>query len=273
MELLPPPRNNTNNVDDVSQRKILRLREVLDSISAVCDLCGTASPESIPDVLGIGDAVGIDDSDVFSAFIYLGELGYGVDASRLSASASIIRDAVIWESTTNWPDGVPEDDMLVLERAFGRTRLPNSLSTDDSTYRERDRRHRRQILHSQVKELGKFCREMKGQLPAVEVPPVTNLIGWRAILDAVNMKHTDQRIVKRLNEETNGPIPQAIKGGQPIVDKAKLIEWWNHQSARQQAMANQRLGKQLSAESTHSFGKTGEVAPEIAGSVKNRRST
>jgi hypothetical protein len=81
----------------------------------------------------------------------------------------------------------------------------------------------------------------------------------------------EQGKVKRLNTAFDGPIPKPPKGGQPLVARNDLIEWWNHLAAKQQDLANQRSGAKFSSEASHNFGKTGAVSPEIGGEVKKRR--
>ncbi len=105
-----------------------------------------------------------------------------------------------------------------------------------------------------------------------ESQPKAILTSWREITDALNMEHSEQSKVKSLNERYEGPIPNPGKGSQPIVEKSVLISWWNRLAILQQELSNQNKGEKLSAESSHEYGKSGEVAPEISGEIKKRRS-
>jgi hypothetical protein len=86
------------------------------------------------------------------------------------------------------------------------------------------------------------------------------------------MSPNEYRKIKRLNEKFDGPIPPVPKGSQPRVRKDAFIEWWNRLAILQQEQAHRRTGARLAAEAHHNYGRDGLVAPEIAGSVKKRRS-
>jgi hypothetical protein len=116
--------------------------------------------------------------------------------------------------------------------------------------------------------------------PAVDVsrrrqtePPSPKqlLIGWREIVAAVGRTSKDRETIRRLNERRAGPIGHAGQGTKPMVDRAKLIAWWNSLDVMQQELANQQQGCRLSAESQHDYGRDGTVAPEVGGGVKKRR--
>ena len=113
--------------------------------------------------------------------------------------------------------------------------------------------------------------EPLSELQPITPIPIKWLTGWGEILQAVGMKSNDREKVKSLNERLSGPIQKPQQGGQPIVDKAVLLEWWNKLAVLQQEKANVRDGERLSAESTYHYGQAGEVAPELNGAVKNRR--
>ena len=122
---------------------------------------------------------------------------------------------------------------------------------------------------------GKQAKESSPQ-PAVSdaVPdavPKDWLTGWHAITSALKMKYADREKVKSLNTRFSGPITNKGPGTQPIVDRAKLIDWWDKLDQQQQELSNQQQGRRLSAETTHNFGRAAEVAPEISGSIKKRR--
>lgn len=101
--------------------------------------------------------------------------------------------------------------------------------------------------------------------------PVQLLKSWGEILTAIGQKKGDLKSVQRLNGHFDGPIPKPTQGRQPVVDRDKLLDWWNNLAAVEQDRSNQRAGRRLSGESEHAYGKSGTVAPEISGRVKKRR--
>ena len=102
--------------------------------------------------------------------------------------------------------------------------------------------------------------------------PKPLLASWREILVALEMKDNreDKQKVARLNETYNGPIVIPGQGRQPLVDKAKLIEWWNNLAVIAQADNRQR-DAQATVGAKYDYGRHGKVVPEISGSVKERR--
>ena len=97
------------------------------------------------------------------------------------------------------------------------------------------------------------------------------LTGWHEITSALDMKYQDRGKIKSLNQRFNGPIKNRGQGTQPIVESSRLLEWWNKLAVEQQELANRQQGATLSGEAQHNYGRTGTVAPEIKGSVKERR--
>lgn len=107
---------------------------------------------------------------------------------------------------------------------------------------------------------------------AEPLQPAKLLASWREITDALGLKHNEQDKVKSLNKRYNGPIPKPRRGGQPIVEHSKLLEWWNKLAVIQQEMENRDSGERLSVEGQHDYGREGRVVPEIGGSVRKNRS-
>src|SRR5262249_54503339 len=101
----------------------------------------------------------------------------------------------------------------------------------------------------------------------------TYLMSWREILDAVGLPNNDesQRRVRQLHKMYDGPIALPSKGGQPRVNKQKLLSWWNGLEERFHEIERKRTDTQATAEAQHYHGKDGIVAPDIAGHVKKRR--
>jgi hypothetical protein len=107
---------------------------------------------------------------------------------------------------------------------------------------------------------------------AEPLAPAKYLLSWPEILLALDLDNNDlnRDRVKRMNDLYRGPIILPDQGGQPKVNKAKLIEWWNGLEILWMTQANPE-GAQASAANRHNFGKTGEAVPEIGGGVKKRR--
>jgi hypothetical protein len=110
-----------------------------------------------------------------------------------------------------------------------------------------------------------------GGQPDEPATPHKLLTSWREITDALDLQHADQDKVRSLNGRYGGPIPKPGKGGQPIVRRDSLLNWWNRLALLQQEKANIRDGAELSVEAQHGYGSNGTTVPEIDGSVKNRR--
>jgi hypothetical protein len=101
------------------------------------------------------------------------------------------------------------------------------------------------------------------------------LMSWHEIVLAIGEKHSTefQRKVARLNKDLSGPIRTAKAGGQPMVERPLLIDWWNRLADIQQELANQENDRSASVQGTYLHGRqSGIVAPGIGGSVKQRKS-
>ncbi len=112
-------------------------------------------------------------------------------------------------------------------------------------------------------------------MPSAEFPaPKAYLFSWKEILAAVGMRSsaTARRQVRRLNEFFDGPIlfPTG-RGGQPRTDRAKLMLWWDGLEDVWAGMDRRRRDRQATAAESHPYGRTGNVAPGIAGSIRPRR--
>jgi len=103
--------------------------------------------------------------------------------------------------------------------------------------------------------------------------PLPMLTSWREILVALGLKnnHEDQGKVSRLNKQYAGPICIPGRGAQPVVDKAKLIEWWNDLEAKVRGARDRSRDAKATAAAQHGYGRDGVVAPDLAGEVKRRR--
>jgi hypothetical protein len=101
--------------------------------------------------------------------------------------------------------------------------------------------------------------------------PRKMLMGWKEIAAALNMKYSQRKDIKALNQRFGGPIRNHGRGTKPMVYLDGLVEWWNGLAIQQQDQANQREGARLSAEAQHNYGREGRAAPEVGGGVKKRR--
>lgn len=130
--------------------------------------------------------------------------------------------------------------------------------------------HREWAAVSQLPLAGN-CRDV--EQPQEPISPKELLANWREIVIALGMRNNeeDKRKVERLNETYNGPIMKPGQGKQPIVDKVKLLEWWNNLEKLVESQMEQARDARLTVQDTHPYGREGEVVPEISGQVKKRR--
>jgi hypothetical protein len=104
--------------------------------------------------------------------------------------------------------------------------------------------------------------------------PPTFLHTWAGILLAVQMRNnrTDKERLERLNSDLEGPILKANKpGGRPLVDKAKLLDWFAGLEQLHRELQQRRTDKEATVAARHGYGRDGEVVPDLAGGVKKRR--
>ena len=108
-----------------------------------------------------------------------------------------------------------------------------------------------------------------------ETTPKQYLIGWIEILNAVGLRNDDSnrgRVI-RLNERYEGPIISGGQGGQSMVEKDSLIRWWNGLEKRWGEHESRDRDAQATVGIQYQYGKSGNVVPEIGGSVKRRAVT
>ncbi len=102
-------------------------------------------------------------------------------------------------------------------------------------------------------------------------PPAKLLASWGEILEALGLKKRDRQKVARLNATRDGPIIIGKKGQQPIVDHAKLLEWWNQLTIDYEVGANRSRDAKPTTAATHKHGRAGVAVPDIGGSERKRR--
>src|SRR5690348_131254 len=86
--------------------------------------------------------------------------------------------------------------------------------------------------------------------PASPAPRVY-LASWYAILAALGLPSTGRQgrvcreLVRRFNHDYNGPIVMPGKGGQPRVEKTRLLAWWDDStdSLRKNAISSRAPGR------------------------------
>jgi hypothetical protein len=103
--------------------------------------------------------------------------------------------------------------------------------------------------------------------------PAKLLMSWRDILHALEMKNRriERDRVRKANIETEGPIKLPRRGGQPIVDRDKLLTWWNVLEKRYEESEQKQVDTRATLQDQHGYGRDGTVLPGIAGHAKKRR--
>jgi hypothetical protein len=103
------------------------------------------------------------------------------------------------------------------------------------------------------------------------VAPAKILASWGEILEALGLKKQDREKVARLNRTRDGPIKPGRKGEQPIVNLAKLLEWWNRLTIEYEVGENRSRDAKPTTAASHEHGREGVALPDIGGSERKRR--
>lgn len=104
--------------------------------------------------------------------------------------------------------------------------------------------------------------------------PTSYLLSWREILECLGMSNRPEgrRRVRDLNERQEGPIIMPGPGGQPKVERSKLVAWWNQLEQTFHEREQKQADRRASASEQYRAGRRGgTVLPELDGSVKKRR--
>jgi hypothetical protein len=105
--------------------------------------------------------------------------------------------------------------------------------------------------------------------------PKQYLMNWHEILGALELNHNSEnrQRVARLNKSKKhpGPIISTGQGGQPKVEKTRLMAWWESLENQFAQSKSREDDTAASAANQHPHGREGQVAPDLAGSVKPRR--
>jgi hypothetical protein len=115
--------------------------------------------------------------------------------------------------------------------------------------------------------------------PNTPPTPAKILVRWRDIVEALPLRETmprsayeeRRRRLAYLNQRYSGPIQTGGKGGQPRVDLAELLDWWNALTSQVQHAIDRERDTAATLLDQHNYGRTGRVAPGIVGSIKARR--
>jgi hypothetical protein len=109
--------------------------------------------------------------------------------------------------------------------------------------------------------------------PSPPTKPAAYLWSWQEILDCLGLKNNKQKrdLVRKLNDSWEGPIILPKQGGQPVVIKEELRQWWNDLKRHIEEKNQKDVDTRATVEAQHGYGKDGVVVPEIGGHVKKRR--
>jgi hypothetical protein len=176
----------------------------------------------------------------------------------LDPARKIAGDILDWCTTVTWKDKTSET-----RTAVPPEKAPTSHGAEGN-----------------AKEVGEGVADRLATPVTVSPPsatprtPKVYLCSWRDILTALGLKNNaaDQSTVKKLQKEYDGPIALPPKGGQPKVEHAALLNWWNGLEALFQAKKDRERDIEATTSDQHAYGRTGEVAPDIGGAIKKRRS-
>jgi hypothetical protein len=111
------------------------------------------------------------------------------------------------------------------------------------------------------------------ETPVLTSTPAQYLLSWREILDALDLPNNaeNQRRVRAMNKQFDGPIALPKQGGQPKVSKDKLMSWWNHLENCFREGAQKDADTRATLDDQHDYGRNERVLPNISGHVKKRR--
>lgn len=110
------------------------------------------------------------------------------------------------------------------------------------------------------------------------VSPTGWIHGWRGIVDALGIEEampTERYQVLRrkiaiLNRTFHGPIVIGRRGSQPLVERGKLLAWWNGLAEKVRSQSDRQRDAEATAGAQHPYGARGIVAPDLAGEVRYR---
>jgi hypothetical protein len=103
--------------------------------------------------------------------------------------------------------------------------------------------------------------------------PAKYLMCWREVLAALGLRNTEEarRRVRRMNELRQGPIVMPRRGGQPTVERGKLLAWWNSLEQAFEDSEQRHANQQATTSRQYAHGWDATVVPDLGGSVKRRR--
>lgn len=99
------------------------------------------------------------------------------------------------------------------------------------------------------------------------------LWGWVEIAKELGQKNdeTFQRRLRDMHDRIPSPIVFRGQGSPPMVDRAKLIEWWNSLEERLQELTQMTSDRRATTKAAYPHGRNEIVLPDLKGHVKRRR--
>lgn len=100
------------------------------------------------------------------------------------------------------------------------------------------------------------------------------LKNWRDLLDGLGRKNNEEerRFVRSMNDRFQGPIIFSGQGAQPLVDKDKLLLWWDDLERRAEEAGQKRADSDATLQARYDSGRSETIRPEISGhDIKRRR--
>ena len=102
-------------------------------------------------------------------------------------------------------------------------------------------------------------------------PPAKILASWSEILEALDLKRKDRTKIARLNKTRGGPIKIGKRGQQPMVDHAKLRQWYDRLLIEYEAGENRARDAKPTTAANYEYGPDGVAIPDIGGGERKRR--
>jgi hypothetical protein len=206
------------------------------------------------------------------------DLGWWEDAviDRLTNCFNAAHDLAFWTCRSGSRLVGKEDDEDECEHKYQRVwdQLPGEKWEDGHTTRLKTVNA---VWEAVAEMFGQSSTELrpKGPSPSDKPSgPKKYLTRWQEILSVLGLDNndTDKAKVRTLNEHYDGPIKMPKKGGQPRVDQAKLLAWWDGLEDRWSELGQKADNVKATTQASHNYGRGGTVVPGISGEEKKRRS-
>ena len=174
-----------------------------------------------------------------------------------------------------WHEMVEFRDRLVLNPRAALTPPADDVPSPSGPRSEESSHRTPSALEGERQE-----HEVPALAPPAEQPvPMTLLVpnrylkSWSEVLDAVGLPKTEEkrRYVRQANAKYEGPIILPSRGGQPFVEREKLLTWWNELEKRVAEAEQKRVNTRATLQDQHNHGRDGTVLPGISGHIQRRR--